>query len=232
MGLYISASGILTAQRRNDITAHNVANMRTTGFRASRANSVETATGGVTLGAATRDPAPGGIELTGRPLDVAAADGFFQVTLPDGRTAFTRDGRFGLNANGEVVTSDGARLDPPIQAPANTTSVTVARDGTVLATVPGQNTPQIIGQIQVAQFPNPQGLESLGGNLFAATAASGAPQPAVRPMPVLPGALEMSNVDLTTQTVNQILDRNMLEANVNAFRAQADLLGELLNLNG
>ena len=232
MGLYISASGILTAQRRNDITANNVANLRTTGFRASRGESVETATGGVALSGTTRDTAPGGFETTGRPLDVTSPNGFFQVALPNGGTAYTRDGRFGLNADGEVVTSDGARLNPPIQVPANATSVTVGRDGTVFATVPGQNEPQAAGQIQVVQFANPQGLESLGGNLFAESGASGAPQAAAGTPQVLSGAHEMSNVNLTDQVVNQVLDGNMLQANANAFRAQADLLGELLNLTG
>ena len=114
MGLHISASGILNALRRQDITANNVANARSTGFRASRADSSEAPGGGVRLGGVTRGLSPGALESTGRPLDVATTEEYFRVETPDGRTAFTRDGSFGLNADGEVVTSDGARLSPPV----------------------------------------------------------------------------------------------------------------------
>lgn len=210
MGLHISATGIANALRRQRITANNVANISTTGYRAAE-------TGG-----------QGPLVPTGRPLDVASGAGFFQVELADGTTAYTRDGSFGLNAEGEVVTADGARLVPPIQAPPNATSVTVGRDGQVYATTPGDLDPRAIGRIEVFTFPNAQGLQSAGGNLFTATPASGAALPVEAP--VQSGMLEGSNVDLAREQVNTALNINQVRANANAFRAQADMLGELLDL--
>lgn len=228
-GLFISASGILNALRRNDVAANNVANLRTSGFRAGQARSVSAATGGVTLGEVSRSGARGPLEVTGRRMDVAAGEGFFRVRLGDGSLAFTRDGHFGLNARGEVVTAAGALLDPPVTAPANATSVSVAADGTVFATVPGNDVPQRLGRIEVFRFPNMQGLEALGANLFGETPASGEPM-GLAAATVIPGAVEGSNVDLATEQINMLMNRQAFQANVNAFRAQADILGELLNL--
>jgi flagellar basal-body rod protein FlgG len=230
MGLHISASGIANAIRRNDITANNIANLRTPGFQSSRADNVDSAGGGVTIGGVSRDTASGGLQVTGRDLDVATSDGFFRVRQPNGDVAFTRDGSFGLNADGEVVTSDGARLDPPVRVPANATSVTVGRDGTVFATVPGELQPQRAGQIEVFEFANASGLEAIGGNLFVPTAASGEGQVLAASGGVIPGAIAQSNVNVAEQAVNTILDTNALRANVNAFRAQDEMLGELLNI--
>jgi flagellar basal-body rod protein FlgG len=230
MGLQISASGILTALTRQRVTANNVANLNTSGFRAARANIVETASGGVAVGDITRDNATGGVQFTGRPTDFAVAEGFFQVEGEDGSTAFTRDGRFGLNADGEIVTADGARLSPAIQVPPNATSVSVTRTGTVFATTPENVTPQRVGQIQVFSFTNPDGLEAVGGNLFRATAASGVQTRAVENVAVEQGALNASNVNLATEQVNLLIDTRTAQANINAFRAQADVLGELINI--
>ncbi len=227
-GLFISASGIAAAQQRHSITANNVANLRTPGYREARGELVSRTGGGVELGSATRNTARGPIESTGRPLD-AAADGFFQLRDAKGNAAFTRDGRFGLNANGEVVTASGLSLDPPVTVPPNTTGVTVGRDGTVFATVPGTAQPQAVGQIEVVTFANPGGVRADGDNVLRATAASGPPVSVQNPN-VQSGVLEQSNVSLIDQQVNQLLDRNLLQANANAFRAQSDLLGELLEL--
>lgn len=228
-GLFISASGILDALRRNDIAANNIANLQTPGFQASRADSVSTPGGGVELGGVTRDLSRGPILVTGRPLD-AAADGFFRVRLADGTIAFTRDGHFGLNAEGRVVTSGGALAEPPIQAPPNSTNVVVTADGSLFATVPGQDSPQLLGRLEVFQFPNERGLQALGGNLFRATEASGEAQVVASGAQVIPGAVEGSNVDLATEQINLLLNRQAFQANVNAFRAQDEVLGELLNL--
>ncbi|MBI5094260.1 MAG: flagellar hook-basal body complex protein [Candidatus Hydrogenedentes bacterium] len=230
MGLFISASGIIASFRRNDVTANNIANLATPGFQASTALSVDAPGGGTFVGAVTRDSTPGPLEFTGAPLDLAPESGFFRVTLPDGATAYTRSGHFGLNAQGQVVTSGGAQLEPPIAVPANATSVTVLRDGTVNATVPGQLAPQVAGQIQVFQFPNPGGLSALGNGLFRETGASGAANPVSTEAPVLSGALAGSNVDLSTEMVNSLINVHAARANLNAFRAQSDLLGELLNI--
>ncbi len=227
-GLFISASGIAAAQQRHSITANNVANLRTPGYREARGELVGRANGGVELGSTSRNDARGPLESTGRPLD-ATADGFFQLRDASGDAAYTRDGRFGLNANDEVVTASGLSLDPPVTVPPNTAGVTVGRDGRVFATVPGAAQPQAVGQIEVVTFPNPGGLRADGGNALRATAASGLPVP-VRSPNVQSGVLEQSNVNLVDQQVNQLLDRNLLQANANAFRAQSDLLGELLEL--
>ena len=230
MGLQISASGILNAITRQRVTANNIANLGTPGFRAARANSVETAGGGVRVGDISRDDATGVVQFTGRPTDFAVADGFFQVELADGTTAFTRDGSFGLNADGEVVTADGAQLSPTIQVPPNATSVTVTRTGTVFATAPDDVTPQRVGQIEVFSFSNADGLEAVGSNLFRATGASGAAVPVGQNVAIEQGALNGSNVIMVTEQTNLLIDTRAAQANINAFRAQADVLGELLNI--
>lgn len=230
MGLQISASGILNALSRQRVTANNVANLNTTGFRAARANSVATAGGGVRVGDISHDMSSGGVHVTGRPMDFATADGFFQVERDDGSAAFTRDGRFGINADGEVVTSDGARLSPTIQVPPNATSVTVTRTGSVFATTPDSVTPERVGQIEVFSFSNPDGLEAVGGNLFRATGASGVATAALQNVVVEQGALNASNVNFATEQTNLLIDTRAAQANLNAFRVQADVLGELLNI--
>jgi len=230
MGLHISASGILNILRRQDVTAHNVANLRTPGFRAGRAHSSETEGGGARVDSIDRNDAPGSPELTGRPLDVASPDGFFQVALADGRVAFTRDGHFGLNADGELVTADGARVSPAVQAPPGSSSIQVLRDGRVSAVTPGSNEVSIVGRLEVFAFSNPDGLEAIGGNLFVATAASGGAQAVGTPPNIEPGALQGSNVDLVTEQTNALLDRQAFQANINALRLQDEVLGELLDL--
>jgi flagellar basal-body rod protein FlgG len=228
MGLHISASGILTALLRNDVTANNVANARTPGFKSSRVNDVDTISGGVRTGGINKDMSAGSFQITDRATDVASTEGFFRVLRPDGTQAYTRDGAFGLNAEGELVTSHGSRLDPPVQVPTNATSVTVASDGTVFVTTPGNFEPQRVGQIQVFQFANPGGLESLGSNLLLPTAASGEPQAVTAQ--VESGLLEQSNVNLAEQFTDSMLNRAALRANVNGFRTQNETQGELLNI--
>lgn len=232
-GLFISASGVLNAIQRMDITANNIANLRTTGFRASRPISSPAPGGGVSLGEVSHTGGPGPLESTGRPLDlVAGGDAFFRVLLADGSFAFTRDGHFGLDAEGRVVASGGGRLDPPIQAPPNASSITVSSDGSVFATVPGEDGPQALGQLQVFVFPNMEGIEAIGGNLFRASAASGVAQPRAGGggTPIVSGFIEGSNVNLATEQINLLLNRHAFQANLNAFRAQAEVLGELLSL--
>jgi len=231
-GLCVSASGILNAIQRNDITANNVANSRTTGFRAQRADNVEAPGGGVRIGSTTRSDEPGSFQVTNRELDLAASEGFFRVQTAGGQAAFTRDGSFGLNADGQVVTSDGALLNPPITVPGNATSVTVSRDGQVFAQVPGELQPQQVGQIDVFTFANPGGLEAIGGNLFAPTANSGGAQNARQGAGIVQGVLEGSNVSLVREITDQIVNTNAARANADVFRTQSDTLGELLNITG
>ena len=232
MGLYISASGILNSIQRNDVHANNVANARTPGYRAARPNSTSTRTGGVRFSDVSRSTAQGPIEVTGRPLDAASGPGFFRVVQSDGSVAFTRDGSFGLNAQGEVVTSNGVRLDPAVLVPANATHVSVARNGTVYATTP-DGVMHESGQLRVYRFANPDGLQALGGNLFAQTPASGEAV-AVEPQNAThySGALQGSNVNLTLEMIGQVLEARATAANADAFRAQGDMLGELFDLAG
>lgn len=230
MGLYISASGILNAAQRQRVAANNIANLRTPGYRAARPHSSATASGGVRMDAVTRDNASGPVEWTGRPLDLAAGDAFFQVELPDGTLAYTRDGHFGRNADGKVVTSSGARLMPPVQVPPDAASVTVSSDGTVYALRPGDMQPQQAGRIAVFRFANTDGLEARGGNLFVPTAASGPAQAAAPETGITPGAVEGSDVNMVREQVAGTLNTRTAQANINAFRAQDDELGELLDL--
>ncbi|MBI2425728.1 MAG: flagellar hook-basal body protein [Candidatus Hydrogenedentes bacterium] len=230
-GLFISASGILNAFQRQRVTANNIANLNTPGFQASRLLSTPTPGGGVQVGAITRDQSQGALQTTGNPLDLATAQGYFRVEGPGGAQAYTRDGRFGLNANGEVVTADGSRLIPPVQVPAGATSVAVTQDGRVFATVAGQDAPVPAGQFEVFTFTNPQGLQAIGGGQYTATDASGAAIPAAS-LSLYAGVLQGSNAGLATEQVGLLLDTRYAQANVNAFRAQDELLGELLDLQG
>lgn len=228
MGLYISASGMLTAQERQRITANNVASLRTPGYRAQNAQTQQTAGGGVSLDAIRTNSAPGPLEYTGAPLDFTAGDGFFQVQRSDGTLAYTQDGRFSLNADGEVVTADGSRLMPPIQVPAGAGSISVTASGQVYAAMPDSMELRPAGQMEVFSFNNPGGLESLGGNLYRATGASGPAQSMTAN--IMNGMLEGSNVDLTRESINQVLDLQAFRANLNAFRAQDETIGSLLDL--
>lgn len=228
-GLFISASGILNALRRNDISANNIANLGTSGFAAVRPISVETRGGGVAVVGTSRNFSPGAFMPTGASLDVAATDGFFRVMLEDGTFAFTRAGHFGVNAEGRLVTTTGALLDPAVQVPPGATNVKVAANGAVFATLPGGGTEEV-GRIEVVQFTNPQGLEAMGSGLFRETTASGPPGQATGFPTVIPGFVQGSNVDVATEQVNQLLNRQAFMSNINALRAQDEMLGDLLNL--
>jgi flagellar basal-body rod protein FlgG len=151
----------------------------------------------------------GSLTSTGNPLDVAINGlGYFQVLLPSGETAYTRDGSFQVNSSGQMVTSSGYQVLPNVTLPSNATSVTIGTDGTVSVTLPGSSTTTQVGQIQLASFVNPQGLQPLGGNLFAETTSSGT---AVSGAPQSNGLgsvnqsyLEASNVDVVQAMVNMI----------------------------
>jgi flagellar basal-body rod protein FlgG len=230
MGLYISAAGLLAVQRRQETTAHNVANAATIGFQAMRPHTGDAQGGGARIVATTRDMTPGRLVPTGQSLDAAPPDaGFFRIRRPDGSIAYTRDGRFGLDAGGNVVASGGGRVEPPVRVPFQARKVSVLGDGTVVAAA-GNDQPLPIGRLEVVAFPNPSGLEALGGNLFAETAASGAPHGA--DTGVQPGFLAGSNVNLAMEAVRDIATRAAYGANANTLRAQDEVLGSLLDLAG
>ncbi len=177
----------------------------------------------------------GNLQQTSNTLDMAIqGGGYFQVTLPDGETAYSRDGTFGLAADGTMVTADGFVAQPGIQIPSNATGVTVNQSGQVQATLSGQTAPQTVGQLQLAVFPNEAGLASQGGNLFLQTAASGQPvagNPASAGFgSVMQGFVETSNVNVVTEITNLITAQRAYEMNSRVITASDDMLSTLNNL--
>jgi len=197
--LWISKTGMEAQQTQLDHISNNLANSGTNGYkrshavfedlmyqtlRQSGANSSEQTQlpTGLQVGLGTRAVATsrqfsqGGLQQTTNPLDVAVkGQGFFQIQMPDGTTGYTRDGSFQVDAQGQLVTNNGYVLQPGIVVPAQAQSVTIGGDGTVTVTLPGQSGAQTIGQIQLANFANPAGLDPKGQNLFTETASSGTP---------------------------------------------------------
>ncbi len=239
--LWVSKTG-LSAQDMNLTTiSNNLANVSTTGFKRDRAefqdllyqikrqpgaNSTQDTQlpSGLQLGTGVRivgtqkNFTAGSLQTTDNPLDLAVnGRGFFQVLTPDGTVAYSRDGSFHLNSDGQIVTSNGNALEPAIVVPAETQTFTVGNDGTVSVTVAGNATPQVIGNIQTADFINPAGLQATGNNLFLETAASGAPQvgtPGLNGLgTVLQNTLENSNVSVVEEMVNMITTQRAYEMN-------------------
>lgn len=244
--LRTSASGMAAQQKMIDVIANNLANVNTTGFKRSRVSFqdvlYETVIGarpgdggneavgpiqigrGVRVAAVHRVHAPGATEITERTLDVAIeGDGFFQIQRPDLTTAYTRDGGFSLSESGTLVTQDGYPVLPGIIAPADTSSITIAPNGLVAATVQGQTDPIEIGRLELARFINPSGLLSIGENQYVATPASGEP---LIGLPnedgfgrLLQGALESSNVEIVQEMTDMIAAQRAYEINARAVRA-------------
>jgi flagellar basal-body rod protein FlgG len=250
--LFSAATGMEAQQFAMDTISNNLANVNTTGFRRNEArfqdlvyqqlDSPGSPVGasvvpvgqdvglGVKVGSSEKIFTQGTLQETDNPLDLAIqGDGFFQVTRPDGTTAYTRDGAFKRDANGAIVTASGDFLQPQITIPQNAQSLQVGQDGTVTAMVPGSNTPQQLGQIQIARFVNPAGLSpASGGNLYTQTAASGAPivtQPGLNGAGSLQGGyLENSNVQIVQEIVNMIVAQRAYEANSKSITASDEML--------
>jgi flagellar basal-body rod protein FlgG len=250
--LHVARTGLDAQNERMRVIANNLANVNTTGFKRDRAQ-FETlayqsitqpgapssgdnkyATGlnlgsGVAIGATGKIDSQGSIQTTDNALDMAIEGaGFFQVTQPDGTTAYTRDGTFTISAEGTVVTSDGRPLVPQIQIPDGATGVTVGVDGTVSATMQGQTEPTNLGKIQTVRFMNPSGLQSIGNNMLVETAASGAPQvgdPGTDGRGSLRGgALEASNVNITEELIDMIETQRAYEVNSKLIKATDEML--------
>ena len=254
----IPLTGLESNSTALNTIANNLANSGTTGFRQMRlqfqdmvyqnlvtpgaAQSQSTVSAGLQIGLGTKSAATevintqGSLNETDNPLDVAIeGQGFFQVQRPDGTIAYTRDGQFHLNAQGTMVTADGDPLIPQITIPPNATAVTITQYGVVNATLPGQQNPSQLGQIQLATFPNPGGLENMGGNLLSSTLNSGDP--------VLgnPGGaegvgtlqqnyLENSNVDVVTEFVQMVLAQRAYESNSKVIKAADDMYSQVNNM--
>jgi flagellar basal-body rod protein FlgG len=257
--LDIAGTGMQAQQTNVEVISNNIANMTTTGFKRRRAefqdliyqnlrrvgsNSSDTGTivpSGAQIGLGVKTAAiyriseQGNLQQTSNSLDLAIqGNGYFQVTLPSGETAYTRDGTFGLAADGTIVTADGYQVQPGITVPSNATSVTINAAGQVQATISGQTAPQTVGQIQLAVFPNEAGLESQGDNLFLQTAASGN---AVTGNPAAPGFgsvmqgfIETSNVNVVSEITNLITAQRAYEMNSKVITTSDDMLSTLTNL--
>jgi flagellar basal-body rod protein FlgG len=178
----------------------------------------------------------GDFSQTGNPLDLAIqGQGFFQITLPSGETAYTRSGAFHLDNQGNIVTADGNPMDPGITIPPNATTVTIGSDGTVSVTVPGQAQAQQVGTMQLAIFQNPGGLNSIGNNLFLATEASGDP---IVGTPggtegegtIQQGYLEQSNVDVVEEFIQMIVAQRSYEASSRVVQAADEMFQDVNNL--
>jgi flagellar basal-body rod protein FlgG len=240
------ATGLEGQQTNMDIIANNLANVNTTGFKRRQAqfesllyqNQIQPGAkstnstlypSGLDLGAGVRIASTkkiqsqGNLTETKNPLDMAInGNGYFQVRLPDGQTAYTRDGSFQVDRNGQLVSADGYTVVPNITIPNGATSVTVGTDGTVSVTLPGSNLAQQVGQIQFAGFINPQGLQPTGNNLFLRTNSSGAPQvspPQTNGLGSLrQGFLEESNVNIVDSMVKLISSQRAYQLGTEAAR--------------
>ena len=256
--LWTAASGMVAQQGNIDVISNNLANTNTTGYKKSRTDFQDlmyqnmrqagSSTGpdtqlptGIQLGHGVRQVATqkiyteGSFQSTGNSLDMAIeGDGFYQISMPDGTVSYTRDGAFKQDAQGRIVTSEGYPIEPAITIPQGATGISVSADGLVTAAVPGQSTPQSLGQIQVVRFVNPAGLDSMGRNMLKETAASGAP---VVTNPGTDGAgtiqqkyLEMSNVQVVEEMVNMIVAQRAYEINSKAITTSDQMLEQAANL--
>ncbi|MBT9568201.1 MAG: flagellar basal-body rod protein FlgG [Thiobacillus sp.] len=256
--LWIAKTGLDAQQTQMDVISNNLANVSTSGFKRSRAvfedllyqtirqpgaqSSEQTQLpSGLQIGTGVKPVATeriftqGNLQQTGNAKDVAIqGNGFFQVLMPDGTTAYSRDGSFQSDANGQMVTSSGYAVQPAITIPADTQTLTIARDGTVSVTQPGNATPTTIGTLQLATFINPAGLQSLGENLYAETASSGTPSsnaPGSNGAGLLnQGYVETSNVNVVEELVNMIQTQRAYEINSKAISTSDQMLQRLTQL--
>jgi flagellar basal-body rod protein FlgG len=256
--LWIAKTGLDAQQTQIDVISNNLANVSTNGFKRSRAvfedllyqtirqpgaqSSQQTLlpTGlqigtGVKPVATTRMHSQGNLQQTGNSLDIAInGQGFFQVQMPDGTTAYTRDGSFHVDNNGQVVTSNGFIVQPAITIPSTALAVTVGQDGTVSYTQSGVVKPTQVGTLQLATFVNPAGLSSNGQNLYVETAASGSPNtaaPGSSGLGVLnQGYVETSNVNVVEELVNMIQTQRAYEINSKAIQTSDQMLQKLTQL--
>ncbi|MEN3755106.1 flagellar basal-body rod protein FlgG [Mangrovibacter yixingensis] len=256
--LWIAKTGLDAQQTNMDVIANNLANVSTNGFKRQRAvfedllyqtirqpgaqsSEQTTLPSGLQIGTGVRPVATerihnqGNLNQTDNSKDIAIkGEGFFEVQLPDGTTAYTRDGSFQLDSNGQLVTNGGFPVQPAITIPSNALSITVARDGVVSVTLQGQTATQQVGQLNLATFINTSGLESIGENLYTETQASGAPTestPGQNGAGLLyQGYVETSNVNVAEELVNMIQVQRAYEINSKAVSTTDQMLQKLSQL--
>lgn len=256
--LWTAKTGLESQQFNVDVISNNLANVSTNGFKRQRpvfedllyqivrqpgaqTSQLNQVPSGLQIGAGVRPVATariftnGNLQATGNSLDLAVnGQGFFQVLLPDGTTAYTRDGAFQLDNQGNVVTSSGYPIQPGITIPPNTITITIGNDGTVTALVAGSATPTQVGTIQLANFVNVGGLQARGENMFLETASSGAPQvnqPGTNGLGTInQGFVETSNVSVTEELVNLITAQRAFEINSRSVQASDQMLQRLTQL--
>jgi flagellar basal-body rod protein FlgG len=257
--LHTAATGMMAQELNVQVISNNIANMRTTGYKRQRAEfqdllyqqmrrvgtqtsdqgtvlpaGIELGSGVKTVGT-PRVMSQGNLLPTSKDFDVAIrGEGFFKVALPDGRTAYTRDGSFALDAQGRIVTGQGYVVQPGINVPQNSTAITINQNGQVSVTIPGQTTPQQIGQIELSIFVNKAGLQGLGDNLYLETPASGTPQnglPSVEGFGNLQqGNLEQANVEAVSEISDLIAAQRAYEMNGKVITAADQMLSATSNL--
>jgi flagellar basal-body rod protein FlgG len=255
--LWIAKTGLDAQQTRMSVVSNNLANVNTTGFKQDRAvfedllyqnvrqsggqtsQDTELPTGlnvgtGVRVVATEKLFTQGGMLQTGNALDVAIKGrGFFQVLMPDGNLAYTRDGTFQKNAEGELVTANGYSIQPSIQIPQDAQSVTIGADGTVSVQLPGQAQASSVGNLDTVDFVNPTGLQPIGENLYIETASSGTANPGTPGQDgfgaLVQGALEGSNVNVVAELVNMIETQRAYEMNSKAISTNDQMMQYLNN---
>lgn len=250
--LWIAKTGLDAQQTRMSVISNNLANVNTTGFKQDRAvfedllyqtmrqpgaqsSSSTQLPSGLMIGTGVRTVATekmhsqGNIIQTNNAMDIAIQGrGFFQILMPDGSLSYTRDGTFQLDSTGQVVMSNGYPLEPSITIPEDAQSITVGSDGTVSVLQPGDNAPTIVGNIDLADFVNPTGLQPIGENLFKESGASGTVVTGTPGLTglgtVVGGALETSNVNVVNELINMIETQRAYEMNSKAISTSDQML--------
>lgn len=257
--LNIGATGMQAQQLNIEVISNNIANLSTTGFKSSRAEFQDMLYENLrTVGSASSDAGTllpsglqvglgvkpvatyrieqqGNINVTNNTYDLAInGRGFFQIQKPDGTTAYSRAGSFQLNSSGQMVTADGYQVLPSITVPQNAIAVTVNASGQVQATIEGQVALQTLGQLQLATFANPVGLQAVGNNLLQETDSSGSPivgnPQAAGFGSIVQGSLELSNVDVVNQITNLITAQRAYEMNSKVIKTADEMMSTVSQL--
>lgn len=257
--LQIAATGMQAQQLSVEVISHNIANMRTTGYkrmrpefqdllyqniRAPGATSSESGTilpSGIQIGMGVKTASTyriltqGDLTNTEKELDLAIrGDGFFQIQMPDGQTAYTRSGAFSLDANGQLVTQEGYQVEPSITIPDNARQISINASGEVQVLIDGQTAPQSAGDLQLANFVNKSGLEAIGDNLFLETPSSGSPNTGTPNADgigsILQNFLESSNVNAVTEISDLIAAQRAYEMNARVISAADEMMSATANL--